>query len=195
MVISEEAGNDQNLSDEQLVVLAQGGSARAVSMLLARLSPLVRVKAAKLHAYGVDLDDLAQEGMLGLLSAIYTYHDNFGALFQTYASVCVGNRILSFIKKASRQKRQPLLEYHNFDDKLIDPRLNPEELVIEEEELDRLKQSLFSQLSQTEHSVITLYLAGCSYEEIAKKLGSTAKSVDNALQRVRRKLRDANSVK
>ncbi|MDR1630597.1 MAG: sigma-70 family RNA polymerase sigma factor [Oscillospiraceae bacterium] len=195
MLISEKAGIHQNLSDEQLVSLAQGGSSRAVSLLLARLSALVRAKAAKLHSYGVDSDDLAQEGMLGLLSAIYTYKGNYATSFKTYASVCVGNRILSSLKKASRQKRLPLLEYNDMQDNFIDQRLNPEELVIAEEEFDRLKTVLFSGLSQTEYRVITLYLAGCSYEEIAKKLGSTAKSVDNALQRVRRKLRDANSVK
>lgn len=192
MPISEEFSEKQPPSDEELVALAQRGSFDIVSVLLERFSPLVRVRVAAFSSYGVEPDDLVQEGMLGLLSAIYTYKEAQTASFRTYASVCINNRILSFLKKTSRQKRLPLLDCVDLDETIIDESPNPEDLVIAGEELAGLKKALISRLSQVEFYVITLFLAGYSYEEIAKRLGSTAKSVDNALQRVRRKLREAD---
>lgn len=179
-------------SNEELVALAQKGSFDVVSVLLERFSTLVRARVSAFAGYGAEPDDLVQEGMLGLLSAIYTYKDFGAASFKTYASVCINNKIFSFLKKTSRQRRLPILDDVDLDDAIIDESPNPEDLVIAYEELAGLKAALISRLSQAEFSVITLFLAGYSYEEIAKRLGSTAKSVDNALQRVRRKLREAD---
>ena len=179
----------KGFSDEELAARAQGGSSAAVSLLLSRMSPMIRAKASKYRVRGVDTDDLAQEGMLGLLSAIYSYNSGSGAGFATYASVCAANRMTSFARSSLRQKRRPPDGYDDLDDDIVDVKANPEEQVIAGDELSRMKRTLFHRLSETERDVITLYLAGHSYDEIAARLGLSAKSVDNALQRVRKKLR------
>lgn len=189
MLLPENDSAYGDMTDEQLVRFAQEGSPEPAVVLISRLSGLVRAKASRYYAAGVDRDDLCQEGMIGLLSAICTYDGGSGVLFRTYASVCVGNSIVSFVKSSLRLKQMPLSDYNKLDESIMDIRQGPEEQVIEQDELGRMKEFLYSRLSETESNVIALYLAGYSYDEIASKLGSTAKSVDNALQRVRRKLR------
>ncbi len=185
--------NFGKLSDEQLLASLNKSinedAEKAVSVLLSRFSPLVRAIALRYRAEGVEFDDLVQEGMLGLLSAVHTYKSAAEASFKTYAAVCISNRIISFVRFSLSPRQMPLNNSGELDDNIIDNLHDPVDIVIEMDELDSLKVSLIGKLSVMEKRVIYLYLAGCSYEEIAKKLDSTAKSVDNALQRVRRKLR------
>ena len=189
MFFPNEKGGFLEFSDEQLLKMVQDGSALPVSVLVARHSVIVRAKAARYNGAGVDSDDLAQEGMLGLLSAIYSFNPELGVPFTAYASICVSNSISSYLKSSARLKHLPLNDFRELDSNIIDFSQSPEDLVIDRDELEGLKKLIFSQLSGREKSVITLYLAGCSYDEIAENLDTSVKSVDNALQRVRRKLR------
>lgn len=129
---------------------------------------------------------------MGFLAAVHGYDEESGVPFRSYAGVCIANRIRSAVRAGARLKNIPLNSYISLNDDSValpQTQLNPEDLVIARDEVVRLDTIMASRLSQYERSVIQLYLGGRSYEDIAARLGSTAKSVDNALQRVRRKLR------
>lgn len=137
-------------------------------------------------------EDLAQEGMFGFLAAVHGFDEKSGVPFRSYAGVCIANRIRSAVRAGARLKNIPLNSYISLSDDsvmLSETQPNPEDLVIARDEAVRLDDLMARRLSKFERSVIQLYLGGRSYEDIAARLGSTAKSVDNALQRVRRKLR------
>lgn len=179
-------------SDEKLAGLAKSGDADAVSVLIARLIPVVKNKVSLYKDCWPGHDDLFQEGMLGLLSATKTFDPSREASFKTYASVCIVNRITSAIRGAAGKKRIPENQFVSLEDEelpLSEPHLNPEEVVLDNEAVETIQAALSKLLSPFEHKVLMLYLNGHSYEEIAMQLDSTAKSVDNALQRVRRKLK------
>ena len=172
----------------RLVKLASSGDNEALSLLVSKMIPDVRREASKFSgAVGVDSDDLFQEGMIGLLSAARSYKTDCGASFRTYASVCIRNRIISAVKKASGGKsvRRDLLVP-------LETELSYDDGLVVKEECDRLFGFIETQLSERERSILKLFLSGLSYGEIAQKLGSSSKSVDNALQRVRRKLKKYN---
>lgn len=180
-----------NIADEQLVRLAQGGDDEAMKVIISRFAFIVRVKAARLSSNAILPEDLAQEGMFGLLSAIYRYTGTVGVSFKTYADKCISNCMLSAVKTYSRKKHLPLnsfisLDSENFE---IADALNPEDIVIANDEVSRMMETIANRLSQLERSVVTLYLSGKSYEEIASELQLSQKSVDNAMQRVHKKLR------
>ena len=178
----------------RLVKLASSGDNEALSLLVSKMIPDVRREASKFSgAVGVDSDDLFQEGMIGLLSAARSYKTDCGASFRTYASVCIRNRIISAVKKASGGKsvRRDLLV--PLETELLSvPELSYDDGLVVKEECDRLFGFIETQLSERERSILKLFLSGLSYGEIAQKLGSSSKSVDNALQRVRRKLNKYN---
>ncbi len=184
--------NEEIYSDEVLAGLAKDGDANAVSVLIARLIPVVKNKVSLYKDCWPGHDDLFQEGMLGLLSATKTFDPSREASFKTYASVCIGNRITSAIRGAAGKKRIPENQFVSLEDEelpLSEPHLNPEEVVLDNEAVETIQAALLKLLSPFEHKVLMLYLNGHSYDEIAVQLDSTAKSVDNALQRVRRKLK------
>lgn len=178
----------------RLVKLASSGDNEALSLLVSKMIPDVRREASKFSgAVDVDSDDLFQEGMIGLLSAARSYKNDCGASFRTYASVCICNRIISAVKKASGGKsvRRDLLV--PLETELLSvPELSYDDGLVVKEECDRLFGFIETQLSERERSILKLFLSGLSYGEIAQKLGSSSKSVDNALQRVRRKLKKYN---
>lgn len=180
-----------NLTDEQLVKLAQNGNKNAVKVIVLRYFEIVKLKAKKLASKCVLIEDLSQEGMFGLLSAIYNYKTDKHAKFKTYAETCINNCMLSALRKYTRKKYIPLNSFISLEDGDLEiaDAFNLEDVIIANEEVLKMMEVVEHDLSLLEKSVITLYLDGKSYGEIALELGMSQKSVDNAMQRVLRKLR------
>ncbi len=184
------------LDDNRLVSLANSGDKLAEEQLALRYTRLVKICSRPFFLVGGDGEDLIQEGMFGLLSAIREFDPAMNANFKTYAEICVKRRIYSAIKMASRKKHEPLNEMVSFDDVLSDESLSagrafrriPEEQVLAQESADEIIQTYSRCLSKLEAIILELYLSGLSYSEIADKTGRSEKSVDNAVQRIRRKL-------
>jgi len=192
-----------SLSEENLIKLVQSGDNDAGSELSLRYRPLIKKCTRPYFLVGGDEEDLIQEGMMGLINSMQTYSGDRGCTFRSYAEVCIKRRILSAIKAANRFKHMPLnsrlsLEdiYSDDDDSgafIADDRYNltPEQMIIREEEMESLRTLCSSLLSTLERKVLDLYLDGLSYEEIAKGVDKPVKSVDAALQRIKKKLADA----
>lgn len=188
--------NFYNNRDAELWRLASAGDAAAEEELIAEYSRLVKICARPYFLVGADSEDLIQEGMLGLLSAVRHYDPAKDVKFRTYAEYCIRRRIYNAIKSASRFKHNPLNDYVSLESPGIDESnpqgsfhlRDPEEFVIAKERVDEITNSLYGSLSRLEEKVLGLYLEGLSYEEMASKLKKTPKSVDNAVQRIRRKL-------
>ena len=191
------------MDDTMLQRLAFNGDRDAEDSLAARYLRLVRICARPLFLAGGDSEDLIQEGTFGLLSAIRNYDPADGASFKTYAEHCIRMRLLSAIKSASRLKHVPLNDGISLEELSEDPgadistfpeliRYNPEELILAEESREELNAAFSRCLSRFEIKVLDLYLEGLSYREIADRLYRDAKSIDNAVQRIRRKLAREN---
>lgn len=188
------------LDDISLQRLAKGGDRLAEEQLAQRYTRLVKACARPLFLAGGDSEDLIQEGMFGLLSAIRQYSEETEVLFKTYAEVCIKRRLYSAIKSATRLKHLPLnsgVSLNNFpsEESLTRSvakseafRRSPEEQVLAQESRKEMYNTFSQSLSKLEIEVLTLYLDGLSYEEIARGIGKSEKSVDNAVQRIRHKL-------
>lgn len=187
-------------SDEVLCALAAAGDRTAEERLAERYSRLVRSCARPYFLAGGDSEDLIQEGMIGLLSAIRGFQSGREASFYTYAEVCIRNRLRSAARAAARDKHSPLNRSVSLDVSPFDgapdtcgyglPKQsveNPEDVVIGREESKARVKAMREQLSGFEKTVLDLYLDGFSYGEIAERLDRSVKSVDNAVQRIRRK--------
>ncbi len=174
-----------DLSDEELVIRAKNDK-KAVSELIVRYLRTVQFLAGR---YSSDIyDDLVQEGFVGLLKAVNTYRHDENVKFSTYANVCVRNKIVSSLKKNS------LINGVEFTDEMADELFeagegDPESIFIENEQMDEVYEKITSALSEQEWKVFQLFLTGMAYNQMALNLGVTVKSVDNAMQRVRRKLK------
>lgn len=190
-----------DLTDEALCLHAASGDRIAEETLVMRYNRLVRICARPYFLAGGDSEDLIQEGMLGLLSAIRVFDPAKETSFRTYAEVCVKNRVFSAIKAASRDKHTPLNTYVPFETPSFDGNADhyaygtdkqrqedPEAIMIGREELRERMNVLKGQLSGFEAEILGLYLNGLSYSEIATEVKKSPKSVDNAVQRIRRKL-------
>ena len=189
-----------NLSDNELLRLVETGDKVAEEQLAQRYIRLVKICSRPFFLVGGDGEDLIQEGMFGLLSAIREFDLSMNTSFKTYAEICVKRRIYSAIKTASRKKHEPLNDMVSFDDVLSNEnksnavsygevhRRIPEEQVLARESADEIIQTYSRCLSKFESEILNLYLSGLSYSEIAEVCGKTEKSVDNAVQRIRRKL-------
>ena len=188
--------NFQSLTDEELCTLAHTGEVQAEEELLARYGRLVRAYARPLFLAGGDSEDLVQEGMLGLLTAVRSYRGERDASFRTYAGVCIKNRLISAVRAAQGQKHSPLNQSVSFEPPLFDgtnaylfsSEESPEDVIIGREELRERLDALKGQLSEKKKKILSPYLCGLSCGEIAKGMGCSAKSVDNAVQRIRRKV-------
>ncbi len=183
---------NMSVSDEKLVLLARSGDDSSMAVLIARVAPLVKARAAKVGGSYAEPDDLAQEGMMGFLDAVNSFRADGGASFRTYAVTCVDNRIASALRRQSRGKDIPINSIISINGDGIDIEAvgaDPQEIVSRKEETARLNRILDELLSGLERKVIYYYLAGRSYEQIAQDLNITAKAVDNALQRIKKKLR------
>ena len=189
-----------HLSDEQLQSLAASGDSAAEELLADRFSSLAQLIAQSYHIAGADSDDLAQEGRVGLISAIRGYKDSLGVPFHSYAEICIRRRIFSAIRSAARWKHTPLNNGVSLEETLTAPkrdtnariiseqRRTPEEQVLARESAEEFSDSFSRLLSPFEQSVIRLYLDGYSYRAMACRLDRDEKSIDNAVQRIRRKL-------
>ena len=186
-------------SDAELQTAASSGDRLAEEVLVERYMRLVRSCARPLFLAGGDSEDLIQEGMFGILSAIRQFDPKAGASFRTFAEHCVRTRLLSAVKSASRLKHLPLNDGLSLEQLSEDSdahisamseilRQNPEDLILARERTEELYAELSQCLSKLEKQVLDLYLKGLSYREIAQVLKRDEKAIDNAVQRIRRKL-------
>lgn len=192
----------ENLADEEVVELSASGDKNATEYILSKYKNLVRARARQYFLIGADRDDLVQEGMIGLFKAIRDFDNTKQASFRAFAELCVKRQIITAIKSASRQKHQPLNTYislnksdYNDDTEVFltgafasTDATDPEEVFLQRENIELLKEEMEDKLSPLEKTVFELALSGLNYLEIARELGRTPKSIDNALQRVKRKL-------
>ena len=191
------------LDDHYLVALAKQGRADAYDRIMRRYYGFVRLKASSYFLIGGDSDDLIQEGLVGLYKAVRDYRTDRESSFRNFAELCITRQIITAVKTSTRNKHTPLNQYVSFsqtpasggdseptlDEVLPGPTAHdPVNQVISTEELHSLVACLSSVLSELESSVLSLYLDGYSYEAIGERLGCDTKTVDNALQRVKRKV-------
>ena len=190
-------------TDEELVERAREGSDTAIEELLRRYRHYARAKARTYFLAGADREDIVQEGMIGLYKAIRDFQADRNTAFRAFAELCITRQIITAIKTATRQKHVPLNSYVSLNkgtsseneeeralgDLLVGPAIaDPAELVISAEEIANIRESMGRLLSSLETEVLQLYMDGKSYHEIAEMLGRHVKSIDNALQRIKRKL-------
>jgi RNA polymerase sporulation-specific sigma factor len=171
--------------DTALVELAQQGDDRAFAMLVARCEPMLRAQVARFRSPYADAEDMQQEGLLGLLAAVRTFRADGGAAFRTYAAVCVRNRLLSAVRRYAAQGAE---QQAMPPEAWLQSALDPAARVLEQESAALLLTQLQERLTAREYAVFLRYLDGFSYAEIGDTLQLSLKSVDNTLQRVRRKL-------
>lgn len=199
MVLEDTGDMYRGVSDEELAARASV-EPQAFPELLSRYYRIILYKVAHVKVCGMDADDLMQEASLGLHNAVRTFSAQENTSFRTYAGVCIDNRLRSAIRNSVRDKNKPLSHYMELSDyykqedafSAADAGTDPEATVLIDESVAELRQRLRELLSEKEYQVFTQYhLHDCSYEDIAKCLGMDTKAVDNALQRVRRKLKNA----
>ena len=194
----------KNAKDEELVLMAQNGDDAAQDYLLDKYKSLVRAKSRAYFLIGADSEDIIQEGMIGLYKAVRDYNEEKNASFRSFAELCVNRQMITAIKAATRQKHQPLNSYVSLNKPVYEEEseqtymdflqsssgslLNPEVLLIGQENKSFLENQMVKNLSSFETRVLVLYLQGRSYFEIANVLDKPEKSIDNALQRVKKKL-------
>lgn len=186
--MSETTTQISEYSDEVLCKLAADGRRDAEEELVKRYFRQVRVCARPYFLAGGDSEDLIQEAMFGLLKAIREFDPGHDARFKTFAEVCIRNRIRSAVTSAARSKHAPLNDSVPFESPMLGSGASPEELYISREEEAERFSRLNQQLSSLERNVLTLFLLGLSYQEISEQVGRPIKSVDNAVQRIRRKV-------
>jgi len=188
--------------DEEVVLEAKDGNARAQEYLITKYENFVKAKAKSYFLIGADKEDIYQEGMIGLYKAIRDFKPDKLTTFKAFAELCVRRQIITAIKTATRQKHIPLNTYVSLDKPIYEEEsdrtlldilsglkiTDPEELVISQEQMKHIEKEIEKSLSSLEMEVLTSYLDGKSYQEIACDLDRHAKSIDNALQRVKRKL-------
>ncbi len=194
----------EQMTDEQLIDTLRNGEKEVVEYILRKYKSLVRSKAKEMYLPGGELDDLIQEGMIGLHKAVESYDKNQGASFKTFAEICISAQLSTAIKASTRQKHIPLNSYVSLyeerDDEKEDAQSplidtiqtekgqNPEDLFLDKEYLQGISGEMDCLLSALEKKVLYLHLLGTDYQTIAKLLDKTPKSIDNALQRVKQKM-------
>lgn len=193
----------EKYSDEKLIGLMRRDQPEIMDYLMEKYKNLVRKKVRAFYLMGGDKDDLIQEGMIGLFKAVRDYAPEREGTFSGFADLCIMRQIYTAVEASGRKKHFPLNSYISLysgtvgpqehevplQDVLPDPKDgNPEELVIDRENQEQMRQALEKRLSRYEKQVVEAYLTGMDYREIAEMLGKTPKSIDNALQRIRKKM-------
>lgn len=184
----------KDLSDVEVAYLVKAGNNMAFNELVLRYSQIIRSKISLFKNIGLDSDDLFQEALLALLGASKSYRENLGTSFKTYMGICIEHRLITLYKAMVSQKRipvnklVPVYDGSEFPDQGLVGISNPELYVINCEELEQRKSYIKKSLTELEYSILMLYISGKTYEKIANNLNINCKAVDNALQRVRRKL-------
>lgn len=192
----------EKLSDEELVDQVHHGNTDALDYLITKYRLFVKSKAKSYFLIGADKEDIVQEGMIGLYKAIRDFNGDKLSSFRAFAELCITRQIITAIKTATRQKHIPLNSYVSLDKPIYDEESertlmdvitspvtdNPEKIIINQEDFSRLESKMVEVLSELEQQVLSRYLAGQSYYEISEELNRHVKSIDNALQRVKRKL-------
>jgi len=193
----------QDQTDEQLVERFQAGDSSALDTLMERYRRFARSKARAYFLVGADADDVEQEGLIGLFKAARDYRPDREASFRAFAELCVTRQVITAIKTATRQKHQPLNQYVSISvgrtgedgnersgDEILEAHAAPDpaDQVVARERMQRLRSSMADMLSGLEVEVLSLYVEGRSYQEIGAELSRHVKSIDNALQRIKRKL-------
>lgn len=185
--------NQKEKKDEELVLLSQSGDKQATEELLLRHSGLVRSCARGLFLIGGETEDLIQEGMIGLYHAIGDYKESEGSSFKNFAYLCVRRRIVDAVKTSLRKKNVPIEEvfpYYGNELLLYGGTINPEEVLVSYDERREFRQTMVRVLSDFEFKVLTMYVEGMTCAEICEATGKSGKSVDNAIQRSKRKLQE-----
>ena len=192
----------QDLSDEQLIAALRGGDENIMDYILGKYKPLVLGKANAMYLIGGETDDLIQEGMIGLFKAIRDYRPEREASFFHFAELCINRQLYSAVEASNRKKHAPLNSYVSFDSRmgeegiplaetlLTDMMDNPEQMVIAQENLRTFWGELRECLSGMERQVLDEYLAGANYRQIAERMGKSPKAIDNALSRIKGKIRE-----
>ena len=198
----------QQYSDEELMMHLQDGDAGIIDFIMNKYKNLVKSKAKSMYILGADKDDLIQEGMIGLFKAVRDYDSGRDASFFTFADLCISRQMYTAVQASRRQKHIPLNTYislyatakenaENEEDMALVNILalkseqSPEEMLIDKENVEQLEKTIEKELSSFEKQVLDLYLTGMRYTQIAKVLGKDEKSTDNALQRIKSKLKKA----
>lgn len=190
------------MSDEEVIQYAKSGNNKALEHLINKYKSFVRAKARTYFLIGADREDIIQEGMIGLYKAIRDFRQDKLSSFRAFAELCITRQIITAIKTATRQKHIPLNSYISLNKPIFDEESDrtlldvicedsisdPEEMVINREEFNGIEEKMSEILSNMEWEVLSLYLQGKSYQEISEELDRHVKSIDNALQRVKRKL-------
>lgn len=190
------------MTDEELVSLVHDGNTEALDFLINKFRHFVRMKARSYFLIGADKEDIIQEGMIGLYKAIRDFRSDKLSSFRAFAELCIIRQIITAIKTATRQKHIPLNSYVSLDKPIYDEESDrtlmdvltdngiddPQQLMINNEEFMYMEEKMGEVLSELEREVLALYLDGQTYQEISEKLERHVKSIDNALQRVKRKL-------
>ena len=193
----------KDLSDEEIIDKVRQGNEKALSYLLEKYKELVKMKVGKYYIIGAEKEDIIQEGMIGLFKAIKTYKSDKNNTFKTFANLCIERQLITAIKSSNRQKHIPLNSYlslnisaydnddedsteliANFNNKVVE---DPLEMIMKKENYEELEKKIDKSLSDFEKQVLNRFLKGESYVAIAKRLDSPVKSVDNAIQRIRKK--------
>ena len=193
--------------DEELVRLVQQGDKRAQEDLLLKYKPLVKTRARTYFLIGADTEDIIQEGMIGLFKAVRDYDAGRDASFYTFADLCVSRQMYNAVQASRREKHAPLNSYISLYEDMAETEedgamelvnviasnieTNPEQIFIDKENVAQIEAIIEKELSSFEKQVLDLYITGMAYSQIAKVLGRDEKSTDNALQRLKTKLRRA----
>lgn len=195
-------GTYNTMLDEEIIGDARSGDSRALEYIINKYRSFVRAKARTYFLIGADREDIIQEGMIGLYKAIRDFREDKLSSFRAFAELCITRQIITAIKTATRQKHIPLNSYVSLNKPIFDEESDrtlmdmiseesvsdPEEMIINREEFTGIEVKMGEILSGLEWEVLSLYLQGKSYQEIAEELDRHVKSIDNALQRVKRKL-------
>lgn len=191
-----------DLDDEQVILLIRHGDKNATDFLIHKYKNLVKLKSRAYFLIGADREDVIQEGMIGLYKAIRDYQPDKAMAFKTFAELCITRQMITAVKNATRQKHIPLNSYISLNRRIFDEESdktyielvpddvasNPEQLIIKKEEFSGIENKMWKILSPFEWMVLSLYLNGKTYVEIARKVKKPIKSIDNALQRVKKKV-------